>query len=146
MALTASVLRAVPARVRAGSVGLLTTALILTGCGGGDTVETSAPPEGDRTAMVAQFPPEIQPELDALPTELVRQLLQVRLEGPKSLVWTDAGGEMHDGFRRAFIQQWEKLTGWKVEGCGCERGQCPGAVAGTGRLRKTRMGCVCDPG
>jgi putative spermidine/putrescine transport system substrate-binding protein len=97
---------------------LLAGALLVTGCGGSET-PAAAPtpgPTGDRASLVAQFPADVQPQLEGLPDELVRQLLQVRQEGAKTLTWTDSGGEQHDGFRKAFLSDWEKITGWTVRG------------------------------
>ncbi len=72
---------------------------------------TATPPEDVRS----QFPADVQPLLADLPDNLVQLLLDVRNQGPDTLVWADAGGELHEGMRRAFLAEWEQITGWTVE-------------------------------
>ena len=100
------------------SAGLVSAALVLTACSsGGESAGTStAAPTGDRSSLVEQFPESVRAQLEPLPTELVRQLLQVRKASPGTVVWTDSGGEQHDGFRAAFLEDWEQITGWSVKG------------------------------
>jgi len=64
---------------------------------------------------ISRFPPDVQPLVKGLPPKLIDLLLEVRNAGPGTLVWADAGGEFHEGQRRAFHTKWEKITGWKVQ-------------------------------
>jgi putative spermidine/putrescine transport system substrate-binding protein len=111
-------LRARPmGRLAAAVAGIVMASTALGACSASETSkEASAAPTGDRSALVAQFPESVREMVDPLSTDLVRKLLQVRQEGPKNLVWTDSGGEQHAGFRAAFIDDWEKITGWSVKG------------------------------
>src|SRR5690606_22254142 len=63
----------------------------------------------------AQFPAEVQEYLADLPDNLVELLWKVRQGGPGTLVWADAGGEFHEGIRRASLAEWEQITGWTAQ-------------------------------
>jgi len=63
----------------------------------------------------AQFPAEVQEFLATVPDNLVELLWKVRQSGPGTLVWADAGGEFHEGERRAFHNEWEQITGWTLQ-------------------------------
>lgn len=78
--------------------------------GGGDT------PTGfdTRDAALDSFPDDVLTHLENLPDELVVQLAEVRASGPSELVWVDAGGLVAEGWRNAFLDDWEKITGWKA--------------------------------
>ena len=77
----------------------------------GTTATTEAEPEPD---IRTQFPADVQPLLTDMPDNLVAAFLNVRNQGPGELVWVDAGGELHDGWRAAFLDNWEAITGWTV--------------------------------
>jgi putative spermidine/putrescine transport system substrate-binding protein len=66
--------------------------------------------------ILAQFPEDIQPLVEGLPNNVAELLLDVRNEGPGTLVWLDFGGEAHEGYRRAFLNDWERITGWTLNG------------------------------
>ncbi len=106
---------------------VLAGALVLAGCGGGDsTTDASATeaaaetesaaetPGGSREDLLAALPPEAQEAAADIPDELLQLLVDVRESGPKELVWVDAGGEVHEGWSEAFLNDWETITGWTV--------------------------------
>lgn len=91
---------------------------ILSSCS--STPKTSAPATasvgaaGSRAQLVNDFPANVRPMLTPLPTGLISLLLKVRREGPSQLVFADAGGALHQGFQQAYLNGWEKITGWTV--------------------------------
>ena len=86
---------------------------------------TQAPSQSPTASdLTSQFPADVQPLLEGLPANLVALLLKVRQAGPGKIVWADAGGEFHDGVRRAYLADWEKVTGWTAE-------SAPQATGGT---------------
>ncbi len=64
--------------------------------------------------LVAQFPADVQPLVEGMPAVVAQLLLEVRNEGPGSVVYSDAGGEQFEAERRAHLNDWEKITGWTV--------------------------------
>ena len=71
--------------------------------------------DAERAALIAQFPAEVQPLLEPLwSTKLIALLLEVRNMGADTLVWQDAGGEFNEGMKRAFLNEWEQITGWTI--------------------------------
>jgi putative spermidine/putrescine transport system substrate-binding protein len=65
--------------------------------------------------LLSQFPADVQPLLEGVSDPLLRLLLDIRSEGPQTLLWSDSGGEYHQGQRRAYLEDWEKITGWTVQ-------------------------------
>lgn len=76
----------------------------------GQTPE-GTPAEGD---IRSRFPEDVQPLLADLPDEVVQALWNVRQAGPNTLVWKDSGGELFEGFKRAYLDEWSRITGWDV--------------------------------
>ena len=76
--------------------------LVAAACGDSDSEPSS------------QFPDDVQALLVDMPDNLVEKFLEVRNQGPDELVWVDAGGELHEGWRNAFLDNWERITGWTV--------------------------------
>lgn len=76
----------------------------------------SAGPDPSPTngASTPDFPAALQPLLEGVSDEVVQMLWDVRQSGPGMLVWKDGGGSLHEGFREAYLADWEKLTGWTV--------------------------------
>ncbi len=76
------------------------------------------------TDVRSQFPADVQPLLADLPDNLVAALWEVRQAGPGTMIWADAGGEFHEGVRRASLAEWEQITGWTAQ-------NAPQATGGT---------------
>ncbi len=70
--------------------------------------------ETETTSPIDQFPTDVQPLLQDVSPELVELLWQVRQQGPDDLIWVDFGGELHEAARRAYLEDWEQITGWTV--------------------------------
>jgi putative spermidine/putrescine transport system substrate-binding protein len=88
----------------------------LAGCGGDDDDEGAAAIPKDRQAIINKFPQDVRSMLtDDIPTAVLGALLQTREQGPETLVLKDSGGELFQGESEAFINEWEKITGWKVK-------------------------------
>lgn len=68
----------------------------------------------DRARLIERFPEDVRPLLSDLPAGLIDLLWEVRQEGPGTLTWQDAGGEFHEGIRRAFLDEWKAITRWNV--------------------------------
>lgn len=87
-------------------------------CDGDDDV-TAPPPgetptDGDGDDLISQFPEEVRPLLEGLPENVIQALLDVRNAGPGTLVWKDSGGELFEGYQRAYLDEWSQITGWEV--------------------------------
>ncbi len=89
---------------------LLAGSLLLAAC----SDDPTAPPATGTTTPAA-FPADVQPLLAGLPEHLVALLARVRAAGPGTLVWSDTGGEYHEGQRLAYLADWERITGWTVQ-------------------------------
>ena len=85
------------------------------GCGDDDDEETAAVPK-DRQEIIDKFPRDVRRMLtDDIPTPVLGALLQTRQQGPETLVLKDSGGELFQGESEAFINEWQKITGWEVK-------------------------------
>lgn len=70
----------------------------------------------DREQLIAEFPEDVRPLLTLdIPDAVIEALLKVRKSGPNTLVQNDSGGELFKGQQIAYINNWEKITGWKVQ-------------------------------
>lgn len=102
--------------------GLATAALaiasILTivSCGGGSANNNTSSNPTDRAGLIAAFPSDVQPLLTSdIPTPVISALLTVRRAGSGTLVDWDSGGQLFQGEQTAYINNWEKITGWTVK-------------------------------
>src|SRR5688572_3188122 len=96
--------------------GLLVS-LAIAGCGDDDDDGATTAPTatqagtqssgGSTSGAISEFPADVQPLLEGLPDEVVQALLDVRNDGPGTLVFHDSGGEQDAGFARAFRDNWE---------------------------------------
>lgn len=75
--------------------------------------EGNAAPQ-DEAETQSDFPADVQPLVEDLPQPVYDMLLAVRNEGPGELVWKDGGGALHEGFQAAYLEDWERITGWTV--------------------------------
>lgn len=63
----------------------------------------------------SQFPEDVQPLIADLPDNVVQMLWDLRQQGPDTMVLADGGGEYYEGLRRAFMADFEKITGWTIQ-------------------------------
>ncbi|MYF83860.1 MAG: extracellular solute-binding protein [Acidimicrobiia bacterium] len=125
-----------PARSRARVLALgVVIALMASACGADDSDDTSVsesptttqvapePTEASpatteslslRDSLLEMLPEEVHPLTEDIPDNLLQLLVDVRGQGPAELVWVDAGGEVHEGWSEAFLDDWEAITGWTV--------------------------------
>ena len=102
------------------ATGTATTAPTETATTAPTETATTAPTEtatvaDERAGLIAQFPADVQPLLETVwSTDLIALLLEVRNAGAGTLVWQDAGGEFNEGMNRAFLNEWEDITGWTI--------------------------------
>jgi putative spermidine/putrescine transport system substrate-binding protein len=93
--------------------------LVSAACSNGtSTSPSSASPTGSEAGLISQFPADVQPLLKGLPQEVIGSLLKVRKEGANNLVFRMSAGELLDAMNRAYRDNWEKITGWKVVSAG----------------------------
>lgn len=87
------------------------------GCGGQSATKSySGTIPTTRAGLVAAFPSDVRPLLtNDIPTSVIGALLRVRKSGPQTLVDWDSGGELYQGESLAYIDNWERITGWKVK-------------------------------
>jgi putative spermidine/putrescine transport system substrate-binding protein len=70
----------------------------------------------DRQSLIEQFPADVRPLLTAdVPDAVIAALLKVRQEGPGTLVLNDSGGELYKGEQIAYLNNWQKITGWTIK-------------------------------
>lgn len=70
----------------------------------------------DRQSLIEQFPPDVRPLLTAdVPDVVIAALLKVRKQGAGTLVLNDSGGELYKGEQIAYLNNWEKITGWRIK-------------------------------
>ena len=70
----------------------------------------------DRQSLINEFPADVQALFTPdIPDEVIAALLKVRKAGPETLVIDDGGGELFKGEQIAYINNWEKITGWTVK-------------------------------
>lgn len=70
----------------------------------------------DRQSLVSQFPADVQPLLTPdVPDAVVAALLKLRKEGPETFVLNDSGGELYKGEQAAYLNNFEKITGWRIK-------------------------------
>jgi putative spermidine/putrescine transport system substrate-binding protein len=70
----------------------------------------------DRQSMINQFPPDVQPLLTSdIPDDVIAALLKVRQQGAGTLVLNDSGGELYKGEQIAYLNNWQKITGWTIK-------------------------------
>jgi putative spermidine/putrescine transport system substrate-binding protein len=95
----------------------LTACVAVAACGGDDEgEERAAAVPTDRQEIIDKFPQDVRRLLtEDIPTPVLSALLRTRQEGPKTLVLKDSGGELYEGESQAFIDEWERITGWKVK-------------------------------
>ena len=78
----------------------------------GSSATTESP--SMRDSLLERLPEEVHPLTEDIPDNLLQLLVDVRDQGPAELVWVDAGGEVHEGWSEAFLDDWEAITGWTV--------------------------------
>ena len=126
-----------PAKSRARVLALaVVIALTASACGADDSDDTSTsespttsqvdstePTSGSsettespsmRDSLLERLPAEVHSLTEDIPDNLLQLLVDVRDQGPGELVWVDAGGEVHEGWSEAFLDDWETITGWTV--------------------------------
>ncbi len=70
----------------------------------------------DRQSMIEQFPADVRPLLTAdIPDDVVASLLKVRQQGANTLVLNNSGGELYKGEQIAYLNNWQKITGWTIK-------------------------------
>jgi putative spermidine/putrescine transport system substrate-binding protein len=70
----------------------------------------------DRQSLIEQFPADVRPLLTAdVPDTVIAALLKVRNAGPGTLVLNDSGGELYKGEQIAYLNNWQKITGWTIK-------------------------------
>jgi putative spermidine/putrescine transport system substrate-binding protein len=70
----------------------------------------------DRTGLIGAFPADVQPLLTAdIPDAVIAALLKVRKAGANTLVLNDSGGELFKAQQTAYLNNWEKITGWRIK-------------------------------
>jgi putative spermidine/putrescine transport system substrate-binding protein len=70
----------------------------------------------DRASLIKQFPSDVQPLLTQdIPDDVIAALLKVRSAGPGVLVLNDSGGELFKGEQIAYLNNWQKITGWTIK-------------------------------
>lgn len=90
--------------------------LLLAACGGGTTPTSAGSIPKTRAGLIAAFPASVRPLLTSdIPTPVIAALLQVRRSGPGTLVDWDSGGQLFQGEQIAYINNWQKITGWTVK-------------------------------
>ena len=103
---------AMQGRFRRGRAALMASALLAlmasSGSGGAATA--------DRQSLIGEFPVDVQALLTPdIPDEVIAALLKVRKMGPETLVIDDGGGELFKGEQIAYLNNWQKITGWTIK-------------------------------
>jgi putative spermidine/putrescine transport system substrate-binding protein len=94
---------------------VLAIALGTVGGAGAKTNKVSANPSS-RAALIAAFPANVRSLLTKdLPTAEIAALLKIRQQGSRTLILNDSGGELFQAEQTAYINNWQKITGWKVK-------------------------------
>jgi putative spermidine/putrescine transport system substrate-binding protein len=70
----------------------------------------------DRQSMINQFPSDVRPLLTSdIPNDVIAALLKVRQQGAGTVVLNDSGGELYKGEQIAYLNNWQKITGWTIK-------------------------------
>jgi putative spermidine/putrescine transport system substrate-binding protein len=70
----------------------------------------------DRQSLIDQFPADVRPLLTSdIPDAVIAALLKVRNSGAGTLVLNDSGGELFKGEQIAYLNNWQKITGWTIK-------------------------------
>jgi putative spermidine/putrescine transport system substrate-binding protein len=70
----------------------------------------------DRQSTIDQFPADVRPLLTPdVPDEVIAALLKVRQQGSGTLVLNDSGGELYKGEQIAYLNNWQRITGWTIK-------------------------------
>jgi putative spermidine/putrescine transport system substrate-binding protein len=69
-----------------------------------------------RVAVIASFPKDVRALLTPdVPTPVISALLKIRRQGSHTLILNDSGGELFQAEQSAYVNNWQKLTGWVVK-------------------------------